>query len=463
MIDEYTSRIEDIIATYSKSPSKLQIELKKFLDSTQDSILLDEPPFGDEKLAQIVQDVKEGKPLDAAYVQAIDFSEGDTSDYKDQEEAHESVAKKADDALGNSEINFRKLLIEPMFISDWPVHKHEMVGHFVVPQIEADEIVESGRISELCDPVTVSLIQKINEEMPIPSVPAGLNYGELEKYFMEHPSEFFETLDTLKEIQGPDLDDYLNFTGTTLEPSIVRGLIEHPEQLPPRMQVQVEGLLGPTSALAEIIDIKRDFAETDKGRAWKATLAARKITKNASEYTEDQIQEAQKLLKESMGVENTDSDRYPMGISYSQFSEALLQTGEIEGNERFIAPEYKEVYEEMKSKGAITPVKIDTEHPLTREDGLVIVMIGKTPEERIGRLNDIKGRLTTPGDFMNLYNFCVRNFDASDDTAAINLASSLSQNEAISFMNPKDERNSDKMEIPQGMRPDRNQNHKIRG
>lgn len=433
MIDDYISAIEDIIATYSKSPSKLQMELKKYLDS-HEGVILDEMPFGDEKLAQIIKDVKEGKPLDSAYIQAIDFSE--------DEEAHESIAGKVDDALGNSEINFRKLLVEPMFISDWPVHKHEIVGHFVVPQVEADEIVGKGKLSELCDPVTISLIQKINEEMPIPSVPAGLNTGELEKYFMDHPSEFFKSIDVIKEVQGPSLEEYLDMVDTTLEPYVVAGLIDHPEQLPPKMSSQMA-----------------NFAETDKGRAWKAILKARKITRRGDEYTEDQIEEAQKLLKESMGVENADSDRYPMGVSYSQFSEALLQTGEIEGNPSLLTPEYRKVYEDMKSRGAISPVKIDLDHPLTKEDGLVIIMVERTPEDRISKLNEIKGRLTTPGDFMNLYNFAVGN-----EEAAKNLASSLSPGEVSFFTDKgKDERYSDQMEIPQGMRPDRNQNHKIRG
>ena len=455
MIDDYISTIEDLIATYSKSPAKLQMELKKFLDSYE-GVILDDPPFGDERLAQIVKDVKNGKPLDSAYIQAIDFSEGN---YKDQEEAHENVSKKIDDALNKSSINFKGLLIDPMFITDWPVHKHEMVGHFVTPQVPADEMVKMGRMDEMCDPVTISLIEKMQEELP--SVPAGLNYGELEKYFYEHPSEFMNVMDEIRGVQGPTMEEYLDLAGTTvLEPAIVAGLVNHPEQLPPKMQAQVLDVLGPEYAVRQVIS--EDFAETDRGRAWKGIRTARKISTKAKDYTDDQIQEARKLLRELKGVENSDVDRYPAGteITFNQFSESLLQTGEIEGKERFLSPELKEKYDQMKSDGVLSPVKIDLDHPLSYDDGLVIIMIERTPENRFKKLDDIKGRLTTPGDFMRLYDK-IHDF-AVDQTAAINLASSLSGNEVSSFLDDR-KRNSDKMEIPQGMDPTKNQNHKIRG
>lgn len=445
MIDEYTSQIEDIISTYSKSPSKLQMELKKFLDSDYRVLVEDEAPFGDPKIIRILEDVKNGKPLDSAYIQAIDFSEDE----------HESIAKDVDEKLGNSEINFRKLLVEPMFISDWPVHKHEMVGHFEIPQIPADEIVEKGRISELCDPVTISMISHLQEDLP--SVPAGLNYGELEKYFEDHPSEFITALKEMKELQGPSMDEYLDVAGTILEPAVVAGLVEHPEELPPRLSVQVNEVLYPDALYSITSD--RDFGETDKGRAWKAILASRKISRRGQEYTEEQQSQAEELLKEMKAVENNDSDRYPI-VSFSQFSEALLQTGEGEG----FTPEQVKIHSQFPNA-----IKIEKDNPLTFEDGLVIIMVEKTPEARVGKLDEIRGRLTKPGDFMKLYNCAVGTTEMSrqanfavDQTAATNLLSNLSNSEVANFVDDK-KRNSDKMEIPTGMDPSKNQNHKIRG
>ena len=334
-----------------------------------------------------------------------------------------------------------------MFISDWPVHKHEMVGHFEVPQIPADEIVEKGKISELCDPVTISMIEKVQEDLP--SVPAGLNYGELEKYFMDHPSEFITCLKELKELQGPSLEEYLDVAGTVLEPAVIAGLTEDPDNLPPRLKVQVNEVMYP-DALYTLVN--RDFGETDRGRAWKGIRYARKITKKAEEYTDDQISEAEKLLKEIRGVENEDSDRYPV-VTFSEFSEALLQTGEGEG----FTPEQREIHKLFP-----TPVKIDFKNPLTYEDGLIIIAIQKDKDSGIRKLDEMRGRLTKPGDFMKLYNFCMKNF-AVDQTAALNVLRSVSPDEASSFMDKDGKRNSDKMEIPTGMDPEKNQNHKIRG
>ena len=410
-----SSQIEDLIA---ERPADLQKEISELIKdvSTEDIAKMSEAgmdPFGDEKITQIVLELKKGNPFDKGYIQAIDFSEED--------EEFESIQKKVDEATNKSEVNFRHLLVEPLFMTDYPVHKHEMIGHFVLPYtMDMEEIEKTQNIGELCDSVTVSMISAMQEDLP--SVPAGLNTGELSKYFKDHPSEFMNTLSEIEKLKGPSLSEFLDIIGPSLEERVA---IDDPEKFPPR--------------------IASEFAEepTNNQRRYRSLVTARKLSTQTRNLPQENYKDLQRTLDK---FENTD-----IPVTYESFSEGMLQTGEIVSHEDLLFPEHKELYESLKRDGLIEPLAIDVDHPISRPRGLMI-LISTAPEARLDKFKEIRSQLIEPGDFEALYNF-------SKDSIADNLAESLREGGDVTIGDPH-KRYSDQMEIPQGMRPDRNQNLK---
>lgn len=154
------SSLEDIIATYSKTPSLLYEKLSNFVKKNPQEIkksLEVEMVFGDEKLTQLVRDVTDGKPISPSVVTGLDFSE-----LSDLEDKVTSDRFGAELSCPLTEEHFRALLLDPLFVTDWDHHKHEMVDSFNYPDtlVDANNITNSDSLDVLCSPVTVSIIKK---------------------------------------------------------------------------------------------------------------------------------------------------------------------------------------------------------------------------------------------------------------------------------------------------------------
>ena len=163
-IDAITSEIEDIILEYMKTPALMSKKLKELGNITY----FNEPPFGDEKLGQIIfAHINESVPLDTSYIASLVSKFGNFSEILDVYD---------NDGVSNTFIgeglydgfNFDSTLTEPMLISDWANHKHEMVGTFNYPVMEAQEIIDAGRLNELCDTTVISILNHMPEIESVP-------------------------------------------------------------------------------------------------------------------------------------------------------------------------------------------------------------------------------------------------------------------------------------------------------
>lgn len=442
---DFISNVENLISEFSKNPGMLQKKLQQLIQDehvTVSDILggACEDVFGDPRLTQTILDLMKGKPLDSGYIQSLDFSE------KEEDEAFQTIAQKIDTKLHEEGINFHDLLIEPMLITDYPQYKHEMVGRFIVPQIPQEEIVESGKLSNFCDSVTISMIQQLQEDLP--TVPAGLDYDELTEYFYEHPQDFYQAIKDIQELQGPTFEDFISLAHQTrdLEDILFKTAVDTPfEELPPVMATQVLDGLGNIDSLKILVDDKdfSDFeAKTLRGRIYANDLALREIERLAQEHQKDV------MAKESMSFLN-DLSEHGRTPTYRNFSEALVSTGEAEGLERFLLPEHKDIFESMKKRGMVSPIIIDKENIIPYEQATIIIVKERTPEGKFEKLDELRPRLE-PGDFVRLYNFA----EKSDLNVAKNVSSNIRAQAdkvmgKINLMsNSKPAR--DKMKIPTG-------------
>ena len=434
-IDAITSEIEDIILEYMKTPALMSKKLKELGNITY----FNEPPFGDEKLGQIIfAHINESVPLDTSYIASLVSKFGNFSEILDVYD---------NDGVSNTFIgeglydgfNFDSTLTEPMLISDWANHKHEMVGTFNYPVMEAQEIIDAGRLNELCDTTVISILNHMPE---IESVPQGKTNEDLRIYFEEHPSEFISALTDMENIQGPSLEEYLNLVqGTTLEQPVINAILDMPAEFSefPRLSVEI-----------------KNFGETEKGRTYKVLREAgksyTKAKSNIAESTDEikNTEEMQELLNK-----NYEFSEY---ITPTELSSLLIHSGDIIGREKFVAHEHRPTYNHLVDNGLIYPTEISGEPVNT--SSVMVIMMGKPTDEKIDLLKEYKSKIK-PGDFMKLAEFT---FSEGADVLAIqNLANDIndkSEDGTLPKKSGKEKRYSEKIEIPQGMRPDRNQNHK---
>lgn len=445
---EVISEIEDLISEYSGNAGMLQKRLqqyfkdrgisnaKEFLDMTGG-----EDVFGDPRLTDTVVDLLKNKPIDSGYIQSLDFSENGA---EEEDEAFANIQGKIEEELDEKGINFKELLIDPMFISDWPQHKHEMVGRFINPQVPQEEIVERGRIGNLCDPVTVSMIEKLQEHLP--TVPAGLDYDQLYAYFEDNPHDYYQAIKDIEELQGPSIEDFLSLAYSTndLQDVLFKTAVETPfNELPPIMATQVLDGLGEIDSLGILVE-DRDFdefkAKTLKGRIYANELALKEIRAKAIEHQRDVMSEETLSLLRDMSEQGKK-------VTYRNFSEGLVATGEAEGMEKFLMPQHRDIYNSMKARGMAHPVKIEKGGKIPYTSATVIIIKEKTPEGKFEKLEQMRPHLE-PGDFVRLYEFAEQS--DSDKNIAINLAQNMQSAGQIDAEKVLGESSARKRDIPTG-------------
>lgn len=428
-------KIEDIISEHSKNPSVLAKKLDELRAEYNSS--LPEAPFGDERLKKAIEEYfNSTKPLDTAYISSLDFSESTVGyDVYENDGMDNELIVKSCEELKKNGIDFEKSLVEPLFITDWVQNGFNMVGHFDYPVTEAQEIVNSGSFKELVDPSAVTMIAMMKPHLET-EIPETKSTSELTDYFASNPSKFVSAIEEIDNYRGPSLSEYLNMIGdTTLEPSMVKALGANPDDI------------GYPALRADYDDLMSDFSETNKGRIWKAFLKLRNLFRKKPESQE--AKRTTEVLKEISKEGN-------MSISPVEFSEALIQSGDIIGHEKFVHPKHKEVYCKLKKAGIIHPQDIDLKSSVPSSK-VIIIMAGKPVEDKVKTLEEYHGKVK-PGDFMKIAEYAF-----AENSSAEKVASVLAKNSKgfkFDLENRNNERYSDKIEIPTGMRPDVNQNHK---
>lgn len=428
-------KIEDIISEHSKNPSVLAKKLDE-LRAEYDSFL-PVAPFGDERLRKVIEEYfNSTKPLDTAYISSLDFSESTVGyDVYENDGMDNELIVKSCEELKKNGIDFEKSLVEPLFVTDWVQNGFNMVGHFDYPITEAQEIVNSGSFKELVDPSAVTMIAMMRPHLET-EIPETKSTSELTDYFASNPSKFVSAIEEIENYRGPSLSEYLNMVGeTTLEPSMVKALGANPDDI------------GYPALRADYDDLMSDFSETNRGRIWKAFLKLRNLFKKPPEDPE--IRRSAKILKEM----EKEGD---LSVTPVQFSEILIQSGDIMGHEKFVHPKHKDVYCKLKKAGLIHPQDIDLGHSVPSSK-VIIIMAGKPVEDKVKTLEEYHGKVK-PGDFMKIAEYAF-----AENSSAEQVASVLAKNSRgakFDLENKNNERYSDKIEIPTGMRPDVNQNHK---
>lgn len=434
-------KIEDIISEHSKNPSILANKLNELKPEFEADVslggVLEGVPFGDDRLKKTIEDFfKSSKPLDTAYISSIDFSESTVGyDVYENDGMDNELIVKSCEELKQNGIDFEKSLVEPLFITDWVKNGFNMVGRFDYPVVEAQEIVSSGSFKELVDPSAITMISMLRPNLET-EIPETKTTSELKDYFASNPSKFISAIEEINNLKGPTLSEYLNMIGdTTLEPSVIKSLGADPDNI------------GFPALKADYDDLMSDFSETNKGRVWKAFLKLRNLFREKPQ--DEGEKKAEKLVKELY------KDEAP---TPSEFSEILIQSGDIIGHEKFVHPKHKEVYRKMKEAGVIHPQDVDIEHSVPRST-VMIIMAGKPVEEKVKTLEEYHGKVK-PGDFMKIAEYA---FSETPKSSVEVIASNLSKNsKGVKFdlENKNNDRYSDRIEISKGMRADINQNHK---
>lgn len=391
-------KIEDLIAKNSKAPAILQNELRGLLKegvTVEDvSRALDESLiFGDPKLNEIVLANLRGNPLDAAYIQAIDFCERDFS---------EEIIGKMECACHDKDIAFLDTVVKPTFVTDWPVHKHEMVANFELPVYDAEHITENGDLRVLCSPTTVSMLEYISQS--VPSIPANMvNEPERAEVLVSQAQDLELAKTVIEGIQGPTLDEYLKGLGlTTLEPCIVNDLTE------------CEGL-GLCKVKSSLHAPSEDFAEfkpvTQKGFMRLAEIIMNRARKGSAH--KDNSEEEMEF------------------VTPSDISKALIYTGTAAGREQYLEPEHLTLWKQMQEDGLdkVVPfgdgslAKLLEDKPVpSPADEILIIMSKPTYADRVKEFGNYKLR-AKPGDFFEVYKFC-QNFSEKTRDKRYNLKSS---------------------------------------
>lgn len=426
-------KIEDIISEHSKNPSVLAKKLDELRAEYNSS--LPEAPFGDERLKKALEEYfNSTKPLDTAYISSLDFSESTVGyDVYENDGMDNELIVKSCEELKKNGIDFEKSLVEPLFITDWVQNGFNMVGHFDYPVTEAHKIVESGSFKELVDPSAVTMIAMMKPHLET-EIPETKSTAELTDYFASNPSKFVSAIEEIDNYRGPSLSEYLNMIGdTTLEPSMVKALGANPEDI------------GYPALRADYDDLMSDFSETDRGRVWKAFLKLRNLFRKHPEDPE--VKRSTKILKEM----EKEGD---LSVTPVQFSEILIQSGDIMGHEKFVHPEHKDTYCKLKKAGLVHPQDVDLENSVPSSK-VLIIMAGKPVEDKVKTLEEYHGKVK-PGDFMKIAEYAF-----AENSSAEQVASVLAKNlKGAKFDLEDGKRYADKIAIPEGMRPDRNQNHK---
>lgn len=386
-------RIEDLISKNSKSPSSLQKELKGILEEgvTVDDFknALDGTTlFGDPKLNEIIINSVEGKPLDSSYIQSIDFS---------SKEFSEEVIGRLEDQCHKCDQAFLDTVVKPTFVTDWPVHKHEMVSSFELPVYDAEHIVNGGDLNVLCSPTTVSMLDYISQS--VPSIPASMvNDPERAEVLVARETELKNIGELISELKGPTLDEYLEGLGiTTLDPKIVNDLTDGDS-------------LGLSRVKASLHGENEDFGEfkpkTIKGSLYKAINLFKRLRSKFSDNSGD--------ASEGVGVERLDGE----AMTPSDISRALMYTGTALGREHLLEPSHISLWESMRRDGLdkVIPMrdtnlgKISGECDYKSPADEILVIMATKPEDRAAEFRNYK-YLAKPGDFFEVYEFC-QNFSA---------------------------------------------------
>lgn len=436
-VENVTSLIEDIISEYKDSPNLLN-ELKKRVKPGEYNPLHNDDPFGDEKLGRIIYEAINGKPLDMGYISGLgnlvnrDFSEIETEG--------NSVFINLDDNTEYNSLNFKKLLVSPMIVTDWPNHKHEMIGSFDFDMIPRDKIVEEGKMENLVDQVTIPLLNLVSSEYGINSVPAGMTDSELMSYFESNPSDYFSALSELEDIAGPDIDDlYQGFEKvvgegkTTLAEDVVYTLTHS----------RPDDYMRAKASLKEIYDSpESDFSEGDFGIRAVMREFINKFKRNRKKDKE-RYKEAYEGMKDIVGedmselvMEKVIDGSIPMTEDVSHLLKSDHKRFYKQMRYGHEHPEYKNFptdFYNMRLSGLPVPdadplsnaisdllveSKSDLISPISKSDAIIILLSSDSPE---AELSNICPRMK-PGDFYQVY----KNFSTSNELEN-NLAENLKE------------------------------------
>ena len=405
-----TATIEDLILEHWNNPSKIQIELRDNLKPEDWENWTKDEIFGDERVTQMVKDAVNGKPMDIAYIQAQNFSETGTTP---QSESPEVILAQN---LKNSPMNFKKILVDPMFVTDWASNKHQMVGEFEFPEIPQDEIVHTLDMTHVCDPTTVSMLTHLKEE--IPSLPEFNTEDELTEFLISNPQAYSSIANDFKQLKGPSLDEYMTALGTTLQPEITEGLTSDNSCYYSVAKSQLEQRTRKSTDFS--VDLSR--FKTLRGLLYGVRQGSDPVT--ALEQISD--------LSETTGQSVTP-------ITPEQVSEAILFTGEAEGNEKFLIPKHLHCWNRMKKDGIsefIEPSETDDRTP----EQMILVIKSAPENKKLEVLKSYRSNCVKPGDFFRVY----------EEFAEIrnNLAKSLNTDEKLTI--PQYTSREASSEIPTG-------------
>lgn len=365
--------IEDLILEHWNNPSKIQIELRNNLKPEDWENWTKDEIFGDERVTQMVKDAVSGKPMDMAYIQAQNFSETGTTP---QSETPEVILAQN---LKNSPMNFKKILVDPMFVTDWVSNKHQMVGEFEFPEIPQDEIAHTLDMTHVCDPTTVSMLTHLRNE--IPSIPEFETDEELAEFLKKNPQTYATIVDDFKQLKGPSLDEYLTDFGTTLQPEITEGLTSDNSCYYSLAKSQLEQRTQKSTDFS--VDLTR--FKTLRGLLYGIRQGSNPVT--ALEQIAD--------LSETAGQSVTP-------ITPEQVSETILFTGEAEGNEKYLIPKHLHCWNRMKKDGISEFVEPSETDERTPEQ--MIVVIKATPDDKkLDVLKSYRSNCVKPGDFFRVY------------------------------------------------------------
>ena len=461
-MDDVLSLIEDIISEYQDSPNLLR-ELKKNIRPGEYNPSVHGDPFGDDKLGKIVYDALNGKPLDLGYIKSI--GKIPSRDFSEIETKGNSVFVNLD-SEGYNELNFKKLLVSPMLVTDWQNHKHEFVGSFDFDMVPAEEVASTGKMCNLADQVSVALINLVSAEHNLPSVPAGLTDSELLDYFEDNPSDYMDAIAEFDSFRGPTLEDLCNSfervmgTGKTILAEDVVYTLTNPENddddfIRARYELdhidETDGDFGIKAVIRSFInkfksgttkyknESKKQYAELKKAtRSDLSELVLDKALANEIPVGTDVepllhgkhkcIYAQHKYAMEHPCYKNFPTDFYNMRLSGLPVPEADPYTEE----------KLRELLDENFTY--VKPVGVG-------EATSIIVTSSKPVSET---LNDLEPRMK-PGDFFQVY----KNFNEEANRVAEQALSKVSSPDSVPPILEKKSR-----EIPMGERDDRDPNHR---
>lgn len=378
MLNEEINLLEDIISRNSKDPVNLKKELLESGIKPGDLKDLDDCyPFADPKLIDIVKDCLEGKAFDAAYIQSIDFNEVNLT---------EDVVGKIEEQDKEDNDRLRDSVMVPTFVTDWPNHKHEMVGKFELPIYDVGHMSQLASLEALCSPSTVTMIDYVSQELP--SVPASLadDQGEVEERFS--PEVSWNPYETLKSIQGPTLEEYLSGLGiTTLEPTLVDDFTD-------------DSALGLERLRVQLREKEREFSE-------EAPKQYKRANSKSTSVLSQIVNWIMARSRRKTGLSNDMSELGPIGVS--DLNKALIYTGLADGKEHLLTPDECKLWEDYKKDGLD---KVDPNFTLadllggceTPKEEIIIIASKPDATSRLEELKRYKA-VAKPGDFFEVYNF----------------------------------------------------------